>query len=80
MMECEYFGVKAILFVAVSDSPVARNLFGQSKKLGCRFSHCFRETDSVFEQVMKNSVHVTSMLHSNETPISEYKGSIQWKH
>jgi hypothetical protein len=42
----EYFGLKAILFVTVSDSPAARNLSGQSKKVGCRYPHYFRETDS----------------------------------
>jgi hypothetical protein len=42
----EYFGLKAILFVTVSDSPAARNLFRQSKKVGCGCPHCFRETDS----------------------------------
>jgi hypothetical protein len=42
----EYFGLKDILFVTVSDSPAARNLFGQSKKVGSRCPHCFRETDS----------------------------------
>jgi hypothetical protein len=42
----EYFGLKAILFVIVSDSPAARNLSGQSKKLGCGCPHCFREIDS----------------------------------
>jgi hypothetical protein len=42
----EYFSLKAILFVTVSDSPSARNLFGQSKKVGCGCPHCFRETDS----------------------------------
>jgi hypothetical protein len=26
--KCEYFGLKAILFVIVSDSPTTRNLFG----------------------------------------------------
>jgi hypothetical protein len=31
----EYFGLKAILFMTVSDSPAARNLSGQSKKVGC---------------------------------------------
>jgi hypothetical protein len=31
----EYFGLEAILFVTVSDSPVAHNLLGQSKKVGC---------------------------------------------
>jgi hypothetical protein len=30
----EYFGLKAILFVTVSDSPMARNLSRQSKKVG----------------------------------------------
>jgi hypothetical protein len=42
----EYFGLKAILFVTVSDSPAARNLSRQSKKVGCGCPHCFREMDS----------------------------------
>jgi hypothetical protein len=33
--KCEYFGLKAILFVTVSDSLAARNLSRQSKKVGC---------------------------------------------
>jgi hypothetical protein len=70
----EYFNLKAILFMTISDSPVARNMSGQSKKVGCRCPHYFRETDSVFERVTKNSVHGTSMLHYNETPVSEYEG------
>jgi hypothetical protein len=73
----EYFQFKVILFVTVSDSPVARNLWGHTKKVGCGCPYCFRETDSVFERVMKNSVHGTSMLYSNETPVSEYEWSIQ---
>jgi hypothetical protein len=32
----EYFQLKAILFVTVSDSPAAHNLSGQSKKVGYR--------------------------------------------
>jgi hypothetical protein len=44
----EYFGLKAILFVTVSDSLAARNLLGQSKKVGCGCTHCFRETDSQY--------------------------------
>jgi hypothetical protein len=43
-----YFGLKVILFVTVSDSPVAHNLSGQSKKVGCRCPHCFKETDSQY--------------------------------
>jgi hypothetical protein len=42
----EYFGFKAILFVTVSDSPMTRNLSGQSKKVGCGCPHCFREINS----------------------------------
>jgi hypothetical protein len=37
----EYFGLKAILFVTVSDSPVAHNLLGHIKKVGCRCLQCF---------------------------------------
>jgi hypothetical protein len=59
----EYFGLKATFFVTVSDSPVAHNLSRHSKKVGCGCPHCFREADSVFERVMKNSVHGTSTLH-----------------
>jgi hypothetical protein len=42
----EYFGLKAILFVTVSDSPVTHNLSGQSKKVGYGCPPCFRELDS----------------------------------
>jgi hypothetical protein len=42
----EYFGLKAILFVTISDSLAACNLSGQSKKVGYRCPHCVRETDS----------------------------------
>jgi hypothetical protein len=42
----EYFGLKAILFVTDSDSPAARNLSGQSNKVGYGCPHCFREIDS----------------------------------
>jgi hypothetical protein len=42
----EHFHLKAILFMTVSDSPVARNLSGQSNKVGCRCPHYFREIDS----------------------------------
>jgi hypothetical protein len=44
----EYFGLKAILFVIVSDFPTARNLSEQSKKLDCECPHCFRETESPY--------------------------------
>jgi hypothetical protein len=44
----EYFGLKSILFVIVSDSPAACNMSGQSKKVSCGCPHCFRETDSQY--------------------------------
>jgi hypothetical protein len=45
---CEYFQLKAILFVTVSDSLTTCNLSGQRKKVGCGCSYCFRETDSQY--------------------------------
>jgi hypothetical protein len=44
----EYFGLKAISFMTVSDFLVAHNLSGQSKKVGCGCPYCFRETDSQY--------------------------------
>jgi hypothetical protein len=58
--KCEYFGLKVILFVAVSDSPVARNLSGQSKKVGYGCPHYFRETDS---QYLRESQKIVYMRH-----------------
>jgi hypothetical protein len=39
----EYFQLKAILFVTVSDSPATRNLSGHSKKVGCGCPHYSRK-------------------------------------
>jgi hypothetical protein len=44
----EYFHLKVILFVIVSDSPAACNLSGQSKKICYRCPHYFSETDSQY--------------------------------
>jgi hypothetical protein len=44
----EYFYLKAILFVIVSDFPAAHNLLGQSKKVGCGCPHCFQEINSQY--------------------------------
>jgi hypothetical protein len=53
MMECRSemstsvstFSSKSFCFVTISDSPMTHNLSGQSKKVGCGFPHCFRETN-----------------------------------
>jgi hypothetical protein len=64
--ECDYFGLKAILFVTVSDSPMTRNLLGQSKKVGCVCQHCFRETDS---QYLSESQKIVYMGHRRYIPM-----------
>jgi hypothetical protein len=64
--KCEYFGLKAILFVTVSESPVAHNLSGQSKKVGCRCPHYFRETES---QYLSESQKTVYMGHRRYIPM-----------
>jgi hypothetical protein len=54
----EYFGHKAILFVIVSDSPAARNLSEQSKKVGCGCPHYFRETNSQYLSELQKTVYM----------------------
>jgi hypothetical protein len=44
----EYFQLQAILIMTVSDSPATCNLSRQSKKVGCGYPHCFKETDSQY--------------------------------
>jgi hypothetical protein len=44
----EYFQLQVILFVTISDSPMARNLLGQSTKVGSGCPHCFKEIDSQY--------------------------------
>jgi hypothetical protein len=44
----EYFQVKTILFVTVSDSPAVCNSSEQRKKVGYGCPHCFREIDSQY--------------------------------
>jgi hypothetical protein len=62
----EYFGLKVILFVTVSDSPAAHNLSGQSKKVGYRCPHCFREIDS---QYLSESQKIVYMGHRHHIPM-----------
>jgi hypothetical protein len=62
----EYFGLKAILFVTVNDSPVAHNLSGQSKKVGYGCPHYFRETDS---QYLSESQKIVYMGHRRYIPM-----------
>jgi hypothetical protein len=54
----EYFQLQAILFVTASDSPAARNLSGQSKKVGCGCPHCFKQTDSQYLSESGKTVYI----------------------
>jgi hypothetical protein len=69
----EYFGLKAILFVTVSDSLVARNLSKQSKKVGCGCPHYFREIDS---QYLSESRKIVYMRNQRYIPMKHLFRSI----
>jgi hypothetical protein len=56
----EYFQLKDILFVTVSDSTTSCILSGQNKKVGCGCPHCFREIDS---QYLRESEKIEYMGH-----------------
>jgi hypothetical protein len=62
----EYFGLKASLFVTISDSLATRNLSGQSKKVGCGCPHCFREIDSHY---LRESQKIVYMGHRRYIPM-----------
>jgi hypothetical protein len=54
----EYFGLKTILFVTVSDYLAARILLGQSKKVACGCPHYLRETDSQYLNESRKKVYM----------------------
>jgi hypothetical protein len=62
----EYFQVKVILFVTTNDSPVACNLSGRRKKVGCGCPHYFRETCS---QYLSESQKIVYMGHRCYIPM-----------
>jgi hypothetical protein len=81
----EYFGLKAILFVIVSDSPATRNLFGHSKKIGCGCPHFFRETDSKYLSESQKIVyvghqHYIPMKHQFRCIKDQFNGNTEKRH
>jgi hypothetical protein len=44
--------------MTVSDSPAARNLSGQSKKVGCGCPYCFKETYSQYLSESRKTVYM----------------------
>jgi hypothetical protein len=69
----EYIDHKAILFVLVSDSSAAHNLSGQQESR-LQMSTLFQRNIIHYLSESQKSVHGTSMLHFNETPVLEYEG------
>jgi hypothetical protein len=80
----EYFQLKAILFVTVSDSPAAHNLSDQSKKVGCGCPQCFRE----MTQYLSESQKIVYMGHRRYIPKKhhfwnmkdQFNGKIEKRH
>ena len=56
----EYFNLRALLFVTVSDSPAQRNLSGQSKRMPGGCPHCLDETDYTY---LNKSRKIVYMCH-----------------
>jgi hypothetical protein len=78
----EYFQLQAILFVTVSDSPVARNLSGQSKKVGCGCPQCFKETNSQYLSESRKTVymghrHYIPMKHPFQNMKDQFNGNTE---
>ena len=54
----EYFDLRALLFVTISDSPATCNLSGQSKKLGCGCPHCLDGKDCRYLNKSRKMVYM----------------------
>jgi hypothetical protein len=54
----EYFNLRALLFVTVSDSPAQRNLSGQSKRMPGGCPHCLDETDCTYLNKSRKKVYM----------------------
>jgi hypothetical protein len=81
----EYFGLKAILFMTVSDSPAARNLSGQSNKVGCGCPHYFREIDSQYLSESQKIVYMghrryIQMKHQFWSKKDQFNGNTEKRH
>jgi hypothetical protein len=68
--------------VTVSDSPTARNLSGQSKKVGCGCPHCSKETDSQYLSESLKTVYMGHrryilMKHSFQNMKDQFNGNTE---
>jgi hypothetical protein len=83
--KCEYFGLKVILFVTVSDFSVAHNLSRQSKKVYCGCPYCFRETDSHYLSKSRKILymghrHYIPMKHQFWSMKDQFNGNTEKRH
>jgi hypothetical protein len=81
----EYFLLKVILFVIISDSTTARNLLGQSKKVGCGCPHCFKEIGSKYLSESRKIVYMghrcyIPMKHLVWSMKDQFNGSTEKRH
>jgi hypothetical protein len=73
------------LFITVSDSPVARNLSGQSKKVGCECPHCSKKIDSQYLSESRKIVymghrHYILIKHPFRNMKDQFNGNIEKRH
>jgi hypothetical protein len=81
----EYFQLQVILFVTVSASPAARNLSGQSKKVGCGCPYCFKETGSQYLSESRKIVYMEHqcyilMKHPFRNMKEQFNGNTEKRH
>jgi hypothetical protein len=68
--------------VTASDSPTAGNLSGQSKKVDCGCTYCFRETDSQYLSELRKIVymghqHYIPMQHLFQSMKDQFNGNTE---
>jgi hypothetical protein len=71
--------------VTVSDSPAAHNLSVQSKKVGCRCAHYFRETDSEYLSESQKIVYIghqcyIPIKHQFQSMKDQFNGNTKKRH
>jgi hypothetical protein len=71
--------------VTISDSPAARNLSGQSKKVGGGCRHCFKEIDSQYFSESRKIVYMghrcyIPMKHQFQSMKDQFNGNTEKRH
>ena len=76
----DHFNLRALLFVTTNDWPALSNLSGQSNKGYRAYTHCLKETDSMY---LKHCRKIVYMGHRRflpiKHPLKEEACSLRWK-